>query len=124
MTGRATAAESAIRPALLALAVGAALWWFAASIAGQREAWDSAAYWGFAYPASLVAVAALAYFHRTRAWRWALLLFVGQFLGMCVRNGELGNLWPLGLMLFGVLALPGIAIARLVVARRRGTETD
>jgi hypothetical protein len=31
---------------------------------------------------------------------------------MAVCNGELGNLWPLGLALFGVLSLSGIVSAR------------
>jgi len=48
-----------------------------------------------------------------RPWRWALLLFSGQFLGMCVRNGEIGNLWPLGLLAFGFLALPAVLAAFL-----------
>jgi hypothetical protein len=42
-----------------------------------------------------------------------LALFCGQFLALTIRAGELGNLWPLGLLLFLVMSVPGIAVAKL-----------
>jgi hypothetical protein len=94
------------------------LWWTAALLSGRREAWDGPAYWGFAYPLGLLACAWLGYAQPRRPRRWALLLFEGQFLAMCVRNGELGNLWPLGMAVFAIVALPGVAAAQ-VAARLR-----
>jgi hypothetical protein len=42
---------------------------------------------------------------------------------MCVRTGELGNLWPLGMLLFAVVALPG-ALAAQVSARFSQGSTE
>lgn len=57
-------------------------------------------------PAAIVAVALLAYRYPDRPWRWALILFETQFFAMCATSGELGNLWPLGMLLFALIALP------------------
>ena len=61
---------------------------------------------------------------RTRSVRGAgrLVLFASQFLAMCVRNGELGSLWPLGLALFAVLALPGVVLATVAARFRRAPD--
>ena len=32
---------------------------------------------------------------------------------MCLRNGELGNLWPMGMLLFAVISLPGMLAAKV-----------
>lgn len=55
----------------------------------------------------------LGYSFPERPWRWPLVLFAAQFVAMCLLNGELGNLWPLGMALFAVLALPGIVAAKV-----------
>jgi peptidoglycan/LPS O-acetylase OafA/YrhL len=110
-------------PWWIAVIAGAALWFAAAAAAGQREAWDAPAYWSVVYPAALLVSAALGYGWPERPWRWPLALFAAQFVAMCVRNGELGNLWPLGLALFAVLALPGVLAARFgarLARRSRG----
>lgn len=105
-------------PAFIALATGAALWLLTAIACGRREAWDASAYWALAYPAALVACAALGYRYPARAWLWAVALFEGQFSAMCARNGELGGLWPLGMVMFAVLALPGVYAAKRGARRR------
>jgi len=78
-------------------------------------------YWSVAYPVALMLCGGLGYAFPERPWRWALALFEGQFLGMVVRNGELGGLWPLGLVLFAIISLPGIATAQ--IARRLASRT-
>lgn len=98
-------------PMSVALLIGAGLWFAAAALSGRREPWDASAYWAVAYPASILAAAILGYLFPLRAWRWGFALFAGQFIGMCVRDGELGNLWPLGLAMFAVLALPAAGAA-------------
>ena len=100
-------------PYVLAIVAGMALW-FAASLAGgRREAWDSPVYWSVAYPLAIIVCVWIGHAWPQRAWRAVLCLFAAQFVAMCIRNGELGNLWPLGLLVFAVLALPGIAAATL-----------
>jgi hypothetical protein len=101
-----------------AAAVGFILWLAASIVADRREAWDSGLYWMLFYPLSLAACGFLGLRYPDRPWRWSLALFFGQCLALGVRNGELGNLFPLGLVAFGVLALPGIWVAKL--AARRG----
>ena len=110
-------------PIAAALVSGALICLASASLAHTREAWDGDAYWHAAYPLSLAVCGALGWMFPDRAWRWAPLHFTGQFVALCIRNGELGNLWPLGLIVFGVVALPGVALALIAsrLARRAGS---
>jgi hypothetical protein len=39
---------------------------------------------------------------------------------MAIRNGELGGLWPLGLVLFAVLSLPGMLAAHVAARLKSG----
>jgi hypothetical protein len=98
-------------PLAIALIAGAILWFAASLLTGRREPWDASVYWVALYPLALGACGLLGYAFPYRAWLWALALFEGQFLGMIVRNGELGGLWPLGMVLFAIIALPGVAVA-------------
>jgi hypothetical protein len=99
--------------ATLAGVAGAVLWFAAAFASGRREPWDAPFYWMIAFPASLAVCAGLGYRHPDRPWRWALLLFQGQFVAMCIGNGEVGSLAPLGMLLFALLSLPGMLAARI-----------
>jgi hypothetical protein len=97
----------------ISVLTGMVLWFAAMTSSRTREPWDDPAYWSLAYPAAIVACGLLGFFFSNRPWRWPLALFCGQFLAMILRAGALGNLWPLGLLLFLVLSVPGIAIAKL-----------
>jgi len=108
--------------AIIAAAIGFALWFVTSLVTGKREPWDASAYWSVAYPLALLACGVLGYAYPQRPWRWALVLFASQFLAMCVRNGELGSLWPLGLALFAVLALPGVVLAKVAARFRRAPD--
>jgi peptidoglycan/LPS O-acetylase OafA/YrhL len=111
---------------LFAIAAGALLWYATAMMAGRREAWDSPLYWTIAYPVALLLSGLLACLHPRRAWLRALALFEAQMLAMWLRNGEIGNLWPLGMLLIAVLALPAMLIATLVAhfAGRNSTQAE
>lgn len=100
-------------PLAAAAGAGIALWFAASLISGQREAWDAGLYWSAAYPAAIVLSGVFGFRYPQRPWRWPVVMFFGQFVGMLLRNGELGSLWPLGLLLFGALAVPGILAARI-----------
>ena len=108
--------------AALAAVAGALLWLASAAAAGRREAWDAPFYWMIGFPLSLAVCAWIGYRHPDRPWRWALLLFQAQFVAMCVRNGQIGGLAPLGMLLFALLSLPGIAAAQ--IAARFGRWRD
>ncbi len=98
-------------PYAIAVVGGMLLMFVAAEVSGRREAWDSGMYWTLFYPLSIAACGVLGYLFPVRPWRWALAFFLGQCCAMLLRNGELGNLFPLGLALFGILSLPGVAVA-------------
>ena len=55
-----------------------------------------------------------------------LVLFGSQFLAMSLRNGELGGLWPLGILMFGLIALPGVLAAKVAsgFSRESGQESS
>lgn len=109
---------------IVAALAGAVLWFLGALLISRREPWYDGAYWAIVYPLSLLAPALLAYRFPERPALLALVLFEAQFLAMCLRNGELGNLWPLGMALFAVLSLPAVFAAKVVAARspRRGRD--
>ena len=100
-------------PVAIAFTVGNLLWFVASAISGKREPWDSSLYWVVAYPLAILVSGAIGYHYPARSWRWAVVLFEAQFVAMCIRNGEIGNLWPIGMLLFVVVALPAMFAARL-----------
>jgi hypothetical protein len=104
--------QRSIVPLTIAAVAGMVLWISASFISGKKEAWDASVYWTVAYPAAIVLSGLLGLLYPKWAWRWPLALFVFQFVGMVVRSGELGSLWPLGLLLFIVLSVPGILAAQ------------
>jgi hypothetical protein len=110
--------RSPVAPVAIAVALGMALWLGASWISGRREAWDAPVYWVIAYPLALLAAAGLGYAYPDRPKLAALALFAAQFAAMCLRNGELGNLWPLGLLAFALLALPAVAAAQFAARMR------
>ena len=119
------ATPSGPTPFVIAAVLGAALWFGISMLTGRREPWDAGAYWALAYPAAIVTAALLGYFYPERPWRWPAVLFASQFLAMCIRNGELGNLWPLGIAMFAILAVPAVIAARLAARfSRRSARGD
>lgn len=109
-------------PYAIAIAAGAILWVVGSAVSDRREAWDSGVFWAVFYPASIVVCAALGYFFPERPWRWCVALFAAQFVTMALVSGEIGNLAPLGLIMFGILSLPAIGAAK--IASRMGRSRN
>jgi hypothetical protein len=113
--------SSARVPYVLAIAAGAVLWAVGSAVSNRREAWDSGTYWAVFYPASIAVCAVLGYLFPERPWRWCVALFVAQCVTMALLSGEIGNLAPLGLVMFGILSLPAIGVAKVTsgIGRKR-----
>lgn len=109
---------------LLAIACGLLLWGVGALLIHRREPWDSGLYWVLIYPLGMVVSARLAWHHPQRPGLLALLVFESQYLGQMLRNGEPGNLRPLGRGLFALVALPAVVAARLAAARSPSREAE
>jgi hypothetical protein len=111
---RATIALSILTGIALELAIHA--------MTGRREAWDSSQYWSVGLPIAGVVALLLGYLAGGRRWIWTLLIVPAQVTTMMLRNGEIGTLWPLMMILACVLSLPfaGVAWVGAWLRSRRG----
>jgi hypothetical protein len=83
------------------------------AVSGRNEAWDSPLYWSVAYPLCLLLAGVMGYVEPVRPWRFALTLMLVQPVVMLVTAGGGLSLLPLGVIMFGILALPAILVARI-----------
>lgn len=90
----------------LAIAIGAGLEFGVQALGARREAWDSPLFWSVGMPVALCLAFVIGFFAQGRAWLSTIAVAPAQFMAMTLRNGELGGLWPLGLVLSCVLSLP------------------
>jgi len=97
---------------IAAAGVGALIWVLISIASGKREAWDSDLYFSVGMPAVCLLAGSLGFFEPRRTWRWGLAPLAGQFFAMLLMVGP-GNLLPLGIIVFGVLAIPPMIVARL-----------
>ncbi len=93
----------------LSLLIGILLELVVHAVSGRREAWDSPVFWIFGLPAALVASFVIGLRASGRAWLATLAVAPGQVATMMVRSGEIGNLWPLTLVLSAFLSAPFVA---------------
>lgn len=96
----------------VAVVVGIIVWIVVSKVSHRREAWDSQWYFLIGTPAVCVVSAVLGFVEPSKPWRWGVAPLVGQFSWMLVTQGP-GNLLPLGVIVFGVLAIPSIITAWL-----------
>ena len=68
-------------------------------------------YFSFGMPVVCVASLLCGAAEPRRAWRWGVAPLVGQFATMLVTQG-VGNLLPLGVIVFAVLSVPSVVTAR------------
>ncbi|HSA61076.1 MAG TPA: hypothetical protein VLE03_02455 [Nitrospiraceae bacterium] len=90
---------------------GILVWALVSAWTGRREAWDSELYFQIGLPSLCVVSGVLGYFEPARPWRWGAVPLASQAAWMFATQG-LGNLWPLGLIVSGVFAVPPILTAR------------
>ena len=69
-------------------------------------------YFSVGVPAVCLLAALLGFLEPKRTWRWGAAPLAGQFLAMLLMVGS-GNLLPLVIIVFGVLAIPPILLARM-----------
>jgi len=91
---------------------GALVWIMVTALSGRKEAWDSEWYFSVGIPALCLVAGALGFTEPERPWRWGLMPMAGQAACLFSTQG-IGNLWPLGLVVFGIFALPLMLTARL-----------
>lgn len=84
-----------------------------ATFAHRREAWDSPFYWQVGWPLMVLTGFVGGWIVRRRPWMIGWAPFLGSFVSMTLRSGELGNLWPLGVALTLVIGVPAIGAAWL-----------
>jgi hypothetical protein len=97
---------------LAALALGIVVWAAITSVSGRREAWDSSLYFSVGMPLVCAGSMVLAILEPAHSWRWGVIPFAGQFLAMLAAEG-VGNLLPLGIVVFGIFSVPAIVAARV-----------
>lgn len=98
-----------------ALLAGVLVWIVVAAFSGRREAWDSELYFTFGIPALCLVAGILGFVEPARSWRWGMVPLLGQAVWLFTTQG-FGNLWPLGLVTFGIFAVPSIVTARVGAA--------
>ncbi len=96
----------------VAVVVGIIVWVVVSHVSHRREAWDSQWYFMIGTPVVCVVSAVLGFIEPSRPWRWGAAPLGGQFFWMLLTQGP-GNLLPLGVVVFAILAIPSIITARL-----------
>lgn len=91
-------------PVSLALC-GLAIWVLITSLSGRREAWDSVYFWRFGVPGMLAINAIAGFLEPERIKLKGLISVSLQPVAMTVKAGEIGSMFPFGLIVFLVLGL-------------------
>jgi hypothetical protein len=73
-----------------------------------RELVDLGIYWLVALPICYLAAGVLGYLCPVRTWRWIITMLAIHALYTLVSAGSGLSLWPLALVMYLVIALPGI----------------
>ncbi len=101
----------------LAIIGGTVLWQATATISGKTEAWDDPSCWSVTYPLSILFAGWLGYQFPEKPWRWGYAIMFGQ-AGMMRLSSSSFGLLPLGLILFGLFALPAAVFAQIAAKIR------
>ena len=104
---------------VVALAVGAGTWFGVTWATGRREAWDAPLFTSLGLPATYGACLVLGFFGSRQAWRWPLLVFGALSASAVLGSGGALTLWPLTLLLLGLMAGAGLIPTYVGVGLRR-----
>lgn len=88
------------------------VWILIDSWSGRREAWDSDLYFSMGIPIVCLVAGILGYVEPERSWRWGIAPLIGQAAWMLISQG-VGNLLPLGLIVFAMFSIPSVVAARV-----------
>jgi len=113
MTGKTNASAY-----MMAIVFGLAVWISISKISGSAEAWDSPLYFAYGIPGGMVAMGVIGYIWPSRPWRWPLAMTVAQ-ASLAIAQNPTANMLPLGLIAFGLLAIPSLATVYLGAFLRR-----
>jgi hypothetical protein len=83
------------------------------ALSGRREAWDSPLYWTLGLPGAGLTAVLIGYLAQRGSWLWAAAIIPSQVTTMMVRNGDIGGLWPLMMILASILGVPFVVAAFL-----------
>jgi hypothetical protein len=105
---------------VLTAAVAVAVWFAPWLVLGRKEAWDHWTYFIVSIPIMSIAAAYAGFRASSRWWRWPLMLVFAQFATALLLGG-FGNLFPLGVIVFVIFAVPMVITTALAawIARRR-----
>jgi peptidoglycan/LPS O-acetylase OafA/YrhL len=106
---------------VLLTVVAVAVWLLPWLLLGRKEAWDHASYFSVSIPVMSLVAGFAGYRAKIRAWRWPLTLITAQVAAALLLNG-FGNLFPLGVMVFVVLAAPMMLAASVAAWLGRRKE--
>jgi|KBSSwiStaDraftv2_1062776.scaffolds.fasta_scaffold2742245_2 peptidoglycan/LPS O-acetylase OafA/YrhL len=105
---------SEIVPALIAVVAGVLGWDLVRLLGNHGEAWDDPTYWRIGFPILLFTAFILAMGFPERPWRWVIIIIGAQAIWsflIALATSGVPNLFPLGLLVFALLALPCLAAA-------------
>jgi hypothetical protein len=88
----------------------------------RREAWDVGSYWLIGLPLCYLVAGMLGWLGPERIWRWPLAMMATQGIVMLLFSRNDFSLLPLGVILLGTLALPGILTAWIGRCAKRCRE--
>ena len=91
------------------------------ALAFTREPVDLGVYWLVALPACYLVAGMLGYMGPVRTWRWIVTMLAIHALYTLISAGSGLSLWPLALVMYLVIAPPGILTGWLggLIRRRR-----
>ena len=110
---------------VIAGAIGISIWVVVSTVSSKSEAWDSPLYLVVGMPLLCVVAGDLALIEPDHPWKWAVAPLAAQAAWMFMTQG-FGNLAPLGILFFGVLAIPLFIAARIgaFLGKRRAKPTS